>query len=302
VLYKKEDGSVWVDLTDDGLDHKLLLRGDGTSVYITQDLGTAKLKYNDYKLDQSIYVIADEQNYHMQVLKLILKKLGEPCADGIYHLSYGMVELPTGRMKSREGTVVDADDMINEMTSLAQQQTEQAGKTEGYTPEELAQLYETIGLGALKFYLLRVDPKKKMIFNPQESIDLHGFTATFIQYAHARICSILRKENLPLLPDNKHFQSFKLSLPIAKAEKNLLLALEQYPFILEGAADEYNPSSLCNYSFLVAQLFNTFYDEHSIAKAENEEKKQLRLMMIVMTAQILRNAMHLLGIKLPEKM
>ncbi len=302
VLYKKEDGSVWVDLTEEGLDHKLLLRGDGTSVYITQDLGTAKLKYNDYKLDQSIYVIADEQNYHMQVLKQILKKLGEPCADGIYHLSYGMVELPTGKMKSREGTVVDADDMIDEMVSLAQQQTEQAGKTEGYTPQELTQLYETIGLGALKFYLLRVDPKKKMIFNPQESIDLHGFTATFIQYAHARICSILRKENLPLLPDNKHFQSFKLSLPISKAEKNLVLALEQYPFILEGAADEYNPSSLCNYSFLVAQLFNTFYDEHSIGKAENEEKKQLRLMMIVMTAMVLRNAMHLLGIRLPEKM
>jgi arginyl-tRNA synthetase len=302
VLYKKDDGSVWVDLTDDGLDHKLLLRGDGTSVYITQDLGTAKLKYDDYKLDQSIYVIADEQNYHMQVLKLVLKKLGEPCADGICHMSYGMVELPTGRMKSREGTVVDADDMINEMINLAQQQTEQAGKTEGYTPEELTQLYETIGLGALKFYLLRVDPKKKMIFNPQESIDLHGFTATFIQYAHARICSILRKENLPLLPDNKHFQTFKLSLPITRAEKDLLLALEQYPFILEAAADEYNPSSLCNYSFLVAQLFNTFYDEHNIAKAENEEKKQLRLMIIIMTAEVLRNAMRMLGIKLPEKM
>ncbi len=302
VLFNKEDGSVWVDLTADGLDQKLLLRGDGTSVYITQDLGTAKLKYEDYKLDQSIYVIADEQNYHMQVLKLILKKLGEPCADGIYHLSYGMVELPTGRMKSREGTVVDADDMMDEMINLAQQQTEEAGKTEGYTAEELKHLYETIGMGALKFYLLRVDPKKKMIFNPQESIDLHGFTATFIQYAHARICSILRKENLPLLPDNRHFQSFRLSLPIATAEKNLVLALEQYPFILEGSAIEYNPSSLCNYSFLVAQLFNTFYDEHSIAKAENEEKKQLRLMMIVMTAEVLRNAMHLLGIRLPEKM
>ena len=302
VLYKKEDGSVWVDLTDEGLDHKLLLRGDGTSVYITQDLGTAKLKYNDYKLDQSIYVIADEQNYHMQVLKLILNKLGEPCADGIYHLSYGMVELPTGRMKSREGTVVDADDMVAEMIALAKQQTEQAGKTEGSSAEELDHLYEMIGLGALKFYLLRVDPKKKMIFDPKESIDLHGFTATFIQYAHARICNILRKENIPLLPGQAKFQTLQLTQDITKAEKNMILALEQYPMELEAAATEYNPSALCNYSFHVAQLFNTFYDEHSVSKAENEEKKLLRLMIIIMTAQTLRHAMGLLGIRLPEKM
>ncbi len=302
VLYKKEDGSVWVDLTDEGLDHKLLLRGDGTSVYITQDLGTAKLKYNDYKLDQSVYVIGDEQNYHMQVLKLILKKLAEPCADGIYHLSYGMVELPTGRMKSREGTVVDADDMVAEMIGLAQEQTEQAGKTEGCSQEELEKLYETIGLGALKFYLLRVDPKKKMIFDPKESIDLHGFTATFIQYAHARICSILRKENMPLLPPNNKFQTFCCKEAIFPAEKKLVLTLEQYPEVLESAAAEYNPSLLCNYSFLLAQLFNSFYDEHSISKAENEEKKELRLMLIIMTAKTLRHAMHLLGIRLPEKM
>ncbi|MBS1587470.1 MAG: arginine--tRNA ligase [Bacteroidetes bacterium] len=302
VLYQKEDGSVWVDLTADGLDHKLLLRGDGTSVYITQDLGTAKLKYNDYKLDQSVYVIADEQNYHMQVLKLILKKIGEPCADGIYHLSYGMVELPTGRMKSREGTVVDADDMMDEMIALAKEQTEQAGKTEGFSQEELDKLYETIGMGALKFYLLRVDPKKKMIFDPKESIDLHGFTATFIQYAHARICSILRKEGMPLLPPNTKFQALCCKEPILPAEKKLVLALEQYPAILEAAAEEYNPSLLCNYSFQLAQLFNSFYDEHSISKAESPEKKELRLMIIIMTAQILRHAMHLLGIRLPEKM
>ena len=302
VLFKKEDGSVWVDLTDDGLDQKLLLRGDGTSVYMTQDLGTAKLKYNDYKLQQSIYVIADEQNYHMQVLKLILKKLNEPCADGVYHLSYGMVELPSGRMKSREGTVVDADDMLDEMVNLAQAQTEAAGKTEGYTNDELKQLYEMIGLGALKFYLLRVDPKKKMIFNPKESIDLHGFTATFIQYAHARICSILRKESLPLLPNTEHFQSFTRTQDLSKTEKSLILELEQYPVILENASLEYNPSLLCNYSFHLAQSFNSFYDEHSISKAENDEKKQLRLMIIVMTAQVLRHAMHLLGIALPEKM
>jgi arginyl-tRNA synthetase len=302
VLFKKEDGSVWIDLTADGLDQKLLLRGDGTSVYMTQDLGTAKLKYDDFKLQQSIYVIADEQNYHMQVLKLILQKLGEPCADGIYHLSYGMVELPTGRMKSREGTVVDADDMIDEMIALAAQQTEQAGKTEGFTPDELKTLYETIGLGALKFYLLRVDPKKKMIFDPKESIDLHGFTATFIQYAHARICSILRKENCPLLADCSEFQSINYNLPITPAEKKLIRALEQFPSVMHDAATEYNPSALCNYSFQLAQLFNSFYDEHSISKAENEEKKKLRLMIIIMTAQVLRHAMRLLGIRLPEKM
>ena len=244
VLFKKEDGSVWIDLTEDGLDQKLLLRGDGTSVYMTQDLGTAKLKYNDFNLDQSVYVIADEQNYHMQVLKLILKKLGEHCADGIYHLSYGMVELPTGKMKSREGTVVDADDMMNEMVTLAQQQTEEAGKTEGFSTEELAKLYNMIGMGALKFYLLRVDPKKRMIFDPKESIDLHGFTATFIQYAHARICSILRKENMPLLPDSTKFQSLVLTEGITPAEKKLAVSLEQFPTILENAAIEFNPSML----------------------------------------------------------
>ena len=302
VLFKKEDGSVWIDLTADGLDEKLLLRGDGTSVYMTQDLGTAKLKYDDYKLDESVYVIADEQNYHMQVLKLIMKKLGEPCADGLYHLSYGMVELPTGKMKSREGTVVDADDMAAEMVSLSREQTEASGKTEGFTAEELNKLYETIGLGALKFYLLRVDPKKRMIFDPKESIDLHGYTATFIQYAHARICSVLRKENVALTPDCTKFQSFVQHESLTHLEKKIILALEEYPTILADAAVEYNPSSICNYSFQLAQLFNTFYDAHSISKAENEEKKQLRLMIIIMTASILRHAMHLMGIKLPEKM
>lgn len=302
VLFKKEDGSIWIDLTADGLDQKLLLRGDGTSVYITQDLGTAKLKYDEFKLNQSIYVIADEQNYHISVLKLILQKLDEPCANGIYHLSYGMVELPTGKMKSREGTVVDADDMVSEMISLAKEQTEQSGKTEGFSSDELVKLYEMIGMGALKFYLLRVEPKKKMIFNPKESIDLHGFTATFIQYAHARICSILRKENVPVTPDCTRFQSFTQTSDLLALEKKLILMLEQYPGVLSDAASEFNPSALCNYSFQLAQMFNTFYDAHSISKAESEEKKQLRLMIIVMTASVLRHAMHLLGIKLPEKM
>lgn len=302
ILYQKEDHSVWIDLNDEGLDQKLLLRGDGTSVYMTQDLGTAKLKYDDYGIDQSIYVIADEQNYHMQVLQIILKKLGEPCWKGIYHLSYGMVELPTGRMKSREGTVVDADDMMDEMIALAKEQTEAAGKTEGFSDAELQDLYEMIGMGALKFYLLRVEPKKKMIFDPKESIDLHGFTATFIQYAHARICSILRRENLPIMPESSRFQGFLATEKLTDAEGKLLLALEQYPEILKAAANEYSPSILCNYAFGLAQLFNSFYDNHPIAKAATEEKKNLRLMLIVMTAQVLRNGMNLLGIRLPEKM
>jgi arginyl-tRNA synthetase len=269
---------------------------------MTQDVGTAVLKYNDFGLDQSVYVIADEQNYHMQVLKLILEKMGEPCANGIFHLSYGMVELPTGKMKSREGTVVDADDMMDEMVRMAQEQTEENGKADGFSAEELAALYQMIGMGALKFYLLRVDPKKRMIFDPKESIDLHGFTATFIQYAHARICSILRKEHLPLMPSEQHFEAFVLSQSLSQSEKNILLSLEQFPQVLQNAAEEMSPSVLCNYAFQLAQSFNTFYDQHSISKAENEEKKQLRLMMIIMTAQTLRRAMNLLGIDLPEKM
>lgn len=300
VLFKKDDGSVWVNLEEEGLDQKLLLRADGTSVYMTQDIGTAMLKYNDFNLDKSVYVIADEQNYHMQVLQLVLKKLGEPCADTIHHLSYGMVELPSGRMKSREGTVVDADDMIDEMIAMAQQQTEEAGKTEGFTEDELKELYETIGLGALKFYLLRVDPKKKMIFDPKESIDLHGFTATFIQYAHARICSILRKEGVD--KDSATFPGFKLTEELAPAEKALILWLEHYADVMQAAADEYNPSLLCNYTFQLAQQFNSFYDVHSISKAENEEKKQLRLMIIIMVARVMRHAMGTMGIRLPEKM
>ncbi len=302
VLFKKEDNSVWIDLTNDGLDQKLLLRGDGTAVYITQDIGTAKLKYDEHQLNQSIYVIADEQNYHMQVLKLILSKLGEPCADGVFHLSYGMVELPSGRMKSREGTVVDADDMIEEMIALAQKQTEEAGKTSGFTAAELSTLYKQIGLGALKFYLLRVDPKKKMIFDPKESIDLHGYTATFIQYAHARICSILRKEGIAYDAPQLNKEAVLSLGQLAKAEKQVVLLLEQFDGLIAAAANEYNPSLVANYCFQLAQAFNTFYDAHSIAHADTEAQKQFRLYLIIQTAYTLKRGMLLLGIEVPSRM
>lgn len=295
VLYQKENGAIWIDLTVEGLDEKLLLRADGTSVYMTQDLGTAKRKYDDYNgLDLSTYVIADEQNYHMQVLKVILKKLEEPCADGIYHLSYGMVELPSGKMKSREGTVVDADDMIAEMIQIAKEQTEAAGKTEGFSEAALESLYETIGLGALKFYLLRVDPRKKMIFDPKESIDLHGFTAAYIQYAHARICSILRKTGpAAAKPAELSFEPL---------ERKLLLMLEQYPAEVSKAAEEMSPSVICNYTFKLAQTFNSFFDKHSVANAESTEKKNTRIALARFTAHTIKHAMGLLGITVPEKM
>ena len=294
VFYRKEDGSVWIDLTADGLDEKLVLRKDGTSVYMTQDIGLAKQKYDQYKIDQSIYVIGDEQNYHMKVLKLIAQKLGLPYADDIYHLSYGMVELPTGKMKSREGTVVDADDIVAEMIATAQHHTEALGKVKDFTTEELTALYKTIGLGAMKFYLLRVDPKKKMIFNPEESIDFHGFTGPFIQYTYARIKSILRKE--PLLKNDATPNNL---LPL---EKEVLFILEQFPTIIADAAKELNPSVLANYLFLLAKTFNSFYTEHSIANAENMEKKSLRLQLAVMTANVLSNGIQLLGINMPERM
>lgn len=294
VFFKKEDGSVWIDLTAEGLDEKLVLRKDGTSVYITQDLGLAQQKYEEFNYNQSIYVIADEQNYHMKVLKLILQKLGKPYADGIYHLSYGMVELPTGRMKSREGTVVDADDMIEEMVNVARKKTEELGKVKDFTEAELKELYDTIALGAIKFFLLRVDPKKKMIFNPEESIDFHGFTGPFVQYTHARIKSILRKQTA-----GKQLQT---TSPLHKLEKDLIVSLEQYPVIIEQAVAEHNPSVLAIYAFNLAKSFNTFYTELSVMNAETEEKKELRLQIAEMTANVIASAMSLLGIKVPERM
>jgi arginyl-tRNA synthetase len=295
VFYKKEDGSVWIDLTADGLDEKIVQRKDGTSVYITQDLGLADKKFEEFKYDQSIYVIADEQNYHMKVLKLILQKLGKPYADGIYHLSYGMVELPSGRMKTREGTVVDADDMIEELKKVAREKTEELGKVKDFNPGELNDLYDTIAIGALKFFLLRVDPKKRMLFNPEESIDFHGFTGPFVQYTHARIKSILRKEQ----GTRDKVQATGSLLP---KEKELIVLLEQYSIIIEQALQEHNPSLLAIYAFTVAKTFNTFYTELSVMNAESEEKKQLRLQMSELTANVIASAMGLMGIKVPERM
>jgi arginyl-tRNA synthetase len=294
VFYKKEDNSVWVNLTDEGLDEKLLLRKDGTSVYITQDLGLADKKYADFQYDQSIYVIADEQNYHMKVLKFILQKLGKPYANGIYHLSYGLVELPSGRMKTREGTVVDADDIIEELKKVAREKTEELGKVKDFNPGELNELYDTIALGALKFFLLRVDPKKKMLFNPEESIDFHGFTGPFVQYTHARIKSILRKESAG--------QSLTITAPLLKLEKELVVLLEQYETILQQALQEHNPSVLAIYAFNIAKTFNTFYTEHSVMNAESDEKKKLRLQICELTANTIAASMHLLGIRVPERM
>jgi arginyl-tRNA synthetase len=296
VFYKKDDGSVWIDLTGEGLDEKIVQRRDGTSVYITQDIGLAEQRYEEYKANESIYVIGDEQNYHMKVLKLICQKLGLPSADGIYHLSYGMVELPSGKMKSREGTVVDADELVAEMIAISKQKTEELGKVKDFTEAELTELYKTIGLGALKFFLLRVDPKKKMIFNPEESIDFHGFTGPFIQYTHARIKSILRKAET--------VTSYKLPITgeLLKLEKEVIKHIELFPATIAESAQEHDPSKVAIYVFNLAQLFNSFYAQHSIANAESEEKKMLRLQIAALSAQVLKTGMKVLGIEVPERM
>ena len=293
VFYQKEDSSVWIDLTPDGLDEKIVRRKDGTSVYMTQDIGLAQLKQKEFNTDASIYVVGDEQNYHFKVLKLICQKLKQPAADGIYHLSYGMVELPTGKMKSREGTVVDADDLVDEMINISKEKTEALGKVSNFTQAQLTELYNTIGLGALKFFLLRVDPKKKMIFNPEESIDFHGFTGPFIQYTHARIKSILRKTGtaVSITPNEL--------LPL---EKQLAIELSSFPAMVNEAADNLDPSKLAIYAFNLAKLFNTFYAEHSISNAESEVKKQLRIQLGILTAATLQKAMSALGIAVPEQM
>jgi arginyl-tRNA synthetase len=295
VFFKKEDGSIWIDLTADGLDEKIVQRKDGTSVYITQDIGLAQQKYEQFKIDQSIYVIGNEQNYHMKVLQLICKKLDMPNAANIFHLSYGMVELTSGKMKSREGTVVDADEIVDEMVNTSQQLTEELGKVKDFTAEELKDLYDIIGLGAMKFYLLRVDPKKTMIFNPAESIDFHGFTAPFVQYTYARIKSILRKESINSGTSMNNIELLKL-------EKEVIVYLEQFPGIIEQACNELNPSVIANYVFNLAKTFNSFYAEHSIANAETSIKKQLRLQIAAMTANTIQSGIQLMGIRVPERM
>ena len=307
VFEQEPDGSVWIDLTADGLDRKIVQRKDGTSVYITQDIGLAVRKYEEFHSDESIYVVGDEQNYHFKVLKLIAQKLGLPSADGIFHLSYGMVELPTGRMKTREGTVVDADDILDEMVVEAERKTKEQGKTEGFSLKELEELYETIGFGGLKFFLLRVDPKKRMVFNPEESIDLHGYTATFIQYAYARIRSILRKEPEVLVDvDGRKVNALsgvvRVKEPLLPLEKTLTITLEKFPAILSQACVEMSPSVIASYAFELAKTFNSFYAEHSVSGAETPDKKILRLQLCRITASVLRGALNVLGIKVPERM
>jgi len=296
VFFKKPDGSVWIDLTADGLDQKLVLRADGTSVYITQDLGTAQMKYDDFKMDKSLYVVGNEQDYHFKVLFLILEKLGKSWADGLYHLSYGMVDLPSGKMKSREGTVVDADDLIAEMVATAKQKTEVLGKVNNFTDEEKETLYNQIGLGALKYFLLKVEPKKRLLFDPSESIDFQGNTGPFIQYTHARIKSLL----------SKGAYSGEANAPevaITPTELEMIMLLAKYPSEISAAAKAYSPATLANYLYEVAKMFNKFYHEvPPIVKEEHSAIKQHRLNLSAVTAGILKAGMNILGITVPERM
>jgi len=296
VFFKKADGSVWIDLTADGLDEKLVLRADGTSVYITQDLGTAQLKYDDFGMNESIYVVGNEQDYHFKVLFLILEKLGKTWAKGLHHLSYGMVDLPSGKMKSREGTVVDADDLLAEMVATAKQRTEELGKVEGFTEEEKEKLYQMIGLGALKYFLLKVEPKKRLLFDPNESIDFQGNTGPFIQYTHARIQSVLNKANYGASAKTNY------SGALTSSERDVLVCLSQYPALLQAAAQEHSPALVANYTYELAKLYNKFYHEEIILKLEDEELKAFRLALSAATAKTIKKAMSLLGIQVPDKM
>ncbi|PWK78292.1 arginyl-tRNA synthetase [Mucilaginibacter oryzae] len=295
VFFKKEDNSVWIDLTADGLDEKLVLRGDGTSVYITQDMGTAQLKYNDYHMDKSVYVVGNEQDYHFKVLFLILQKLGKVGADGLFHLSYGMVDLPSGKMKSREGTVVDADDLMAEMEATAKQQTEEMGKVEGFSEADKAELYHTIGMGALKYFLLKVDPKKRLLFDPNESVDFQGHTGPFIQYTHARIKSVLSRAGYQ--PQNKPAVT-----ELADVERDLVVMLDKYPETVKEAAKGYSPAVIANYVYELAKTYNKFYHEKSILQAEDEDSKQFRLILSASSAKVISKGMKLLGIEVPERM
>ncbi len=297
-FYKKDDNSVWINLTDEGLDNKLVLRGDGTSVYITQDLGTTDLKYKNYKAKKSIWVVGNEQDYHFKVLFAIMKKLGRKYSDGCYHLSYGMVDLPTGKMKSREGSVVDADDLVSEMIQTAEVITKERGKTADFSKDEGEKLFKMLALGALKYFLLKVEPKKRMLFNPEESIDFQGNTGPFIQYTHARIKSILRKGTFEL--NQKH--SIEKNTPFNKEEIELVFLMNEYESIIFKAASEYSPALVANYVFELAKTFNVFYTNHSVLNEEIESIKQMRLILIEKVAATIQHAMGLLGIGVPERM
>lgn len=295
VFYRKENGAVAVDLTADGLDEKILQRGDGTSIYITQDLAAADIRYNDYNMDKSLYVVANEQDYHFKVLKIIMQKLGYPFAKDIYHLSYGMVDLPTGRMKSREGTVVDADDLVAETVSEAAALIQEKGKTEGLSAEQCQNLARQIGIAGLKYFIIKVNPQKRMIFNPGEAIDLLGNTGPFIQYTNARTCALLRDfgQTLPLQFDLKK---------LANSERELVISICKYPLIISDAAAKYDPSLVANYAYEIAKLFNKFYSECLILKESNVEVRNFRISLSGVTGRILQSAMGLLGIEMPNKM
>ncbi|MCD7972750.1 MAG: arginine--tRNA ligase [Candidatus Azobacteroides sp.] len=299
IFYKKEDGSVWADLTEEGLDHKLLLRADGTSVYMTQDIGTAKQRFDDYPINQMVYVVGNEQNYHFQVLSILLDKLGFSWGKSLIHFSYGMVELPEGKMKSREGTVVDADDLMEEMIKTAEEISRELGKLDGCTPEEVRQITQMIGLGGLKYFLLKVDPRKNMVFNPKDSIDFNGNTGSFIQYTHARICSVLRRaaEQNITLPE-----TFNAKIVLNEKEQNLVHSLLEFPTIVQQASDECSPAVIANYVYDLVKEYNQFYHDFSILKEENPDTKTFRIILSKNVAKVINTGMSLLGIKVPERM
>lgn len=297
VFFQKEDNSVWIDLTNEGLDQKLVLRKDGTSVYITQDIGTAELKYNDFKMSKSIYVVGNEQDYHFEVLFKIIKKMGRPYADGTFHLSYGMVDLPSGKMKSREGTVVDADDLMQEMTDTARERTVELGKTEGFSETEANELYDTLAMGALKYFLLKVDPKKRMLFNPEESIDFQGHTGPFIQYTHARICSILRKAHAyGIIGKTSDYPVLQ------ESEKEVIYLLGQYPQILADAGRDLSPALISLFAYDLAKAYNRFYNEVNIFNEPNRDAQQFRVAFSGVVGETIQKVMRLLGIKVPSRM
>lgn len=299
VFFKKDNGSVWIDLKEEGLDEKLVLRGDGTSVYITQDMGTADLKYRDFPFTKSIYVVGNEQDYHFKVLQAIMKRLGRPYAVGIYHLSYGMVDLPSGKMKSREGTVVDADDLVNEMIQTAEDNTRELGKIDDFSSEDAKQLFHTLGMGALKYFLLKVDPKKRMMFNPQESIQFQGNTGPFIQYTHARIRAILRKATelgytSPVVDFNR--------TELLEVEKDLVVLLSRFPQTVAEAGNNYSPAEIANYVYELAKEYNRLYQEVSIFQETDIDALKCRLLLSYATGQTIKTSMRLLGIEVPERM